>query len=248
MKLPPRATAPSSPTDGELYVNSGVTPHVYCYLNGKWRQLDGTPNTDVYIGHVIDVDGNIYHTVMIGNQEWMAENLNVAHYNNGVPLKYCDPENSCWGTDTTGACACYHITDYFITCDAEHLGLLYNFYAVEEGALCPWGWHVPSNDEFSTLINCLGGADIAGGKMKATSYWDDPNTGADNSSLFSGRGGGYLTANSIGGKGQQGWFWTSSANSTFAYAIELFNNTDMVLSGSSYSKANGYSVRCIRDN
>jgi uncharacterized protein (TIGR02145 family) len=133
-----------------------------------------------------DIDGNIYETVKIGTQIWMAENLKTSHYRNGSAIKEIE-DNTTWaniekaGASTPGWCY-YNGT----AINNPTYGKLYNWYAVNDSRhLCPTGWHVPTDVEFQLLSNDLGGDEVAGGKMKATTLWTAPNTGADNSSGFS---------------------------------------------------------------
>ena len=112
---------------------------------------------------VADIDGNIYNTVKIGNQAWMAENLKTTKYNNGteIPLIVDKPA---WEALMTGGYCWYNNEDV----NKNIYGALYNWYAVNTGNLCPIGWHVPSYNEWDILAAYLGGVDIAGGKLKET--------------------------------------------------------------------------------
>lgn len=110
-----------------------------------------------------DIDGNEYATVIIGKQEWMAENLKTTRLNDGTEIagvKYGDE----WASIHTPAYSWYGNEER----NKEFYGALYNWYAVETGRLCPAGWHVPSDDEWAELTRFLGGNAIAGGKMKST--------------------------------------------------------------------------------
>jgi len=128
-----------------------------------------------------DIDGNTYGTIEIGPQIWIKENLKVTHYNHGDPI----PEiidNSEWVNQTIGA-RCDNDKDY-----VEVYGRLYNFYVVADlRNVCPKGWHVPSDSEWTELTNYLGDVFIAGGKLKEeeTTHWNPPNSDATNSSGFS---------------------------------------------------------------
>ncbi len=140
-------------------------------------------------GGVTDIDGNSYATVIIGTQEWMAENLRTTRFANGdvIPEETNDAN---WANLTSGAW-CHKDND--IQNDLVY-GKLYNGYLLEDSRnVCPSGWHVPHSSEYTTLINYLGGPLVAGGKMKdtgtvqaMTGYWQDPNFGATNSSGFNG--------------------------------------------------------------
>jgi uncharacterized protein (TIGR02145 family) len=117
--------------------------------------------------------------------------------------------------------------------------------------VCPTGWHVPTEAEWNILIKYLGSLMVAGGKMKALTYWDSPNTGATNTSLFTGLPGGYR-ARSFGflSSGKRGCWWSSTipdwpANNVYYY--ELINNRADVSSGTTPRQELGLSVRCIKD-
>jgi uncharacterized protein (TIGR02145 family) len=141
------------------------------------------------IGEVVtDIDGNVYNTVTIGDQVWMAENLKTTKLNDGTSISNAI-DNIAWASlSTPGYC-------WFINNRAtyEIYGALYNWYAVYTDKLCPTGWHVPSNSEWTTLTDHLGGAEVAGGKLKesGSSHWASPNTGATNVTGFTALPGGY---------------------------------------------------------
>ena len=128
-------------------------------------------------------------------------------------------------------------------------GKLYNWHAVNTGKLAPAGWHVATKDEYTTLIDALGGSGVAGGKMKIKSVlWDTPNTGATDQSSFNGLPGGYR---GMGGgyslEGRSGYWWTSTArNSTQGNYIVLDNDFESA-NGNGATNTFGYSVRCVKD-
>jgi len=126
---------------------------------------------------VKDADGNIYHTVTIGTQVWMAEDLKTTRYNDGTPIPYVTDTVE-WGSLHSGA-YCWANND---ESNKTVYGALYNWYTTNTGKLCPTGWHVSSNNDWETLINYCGGWEIAGGKLKeaGTAHWDAPNVGATN--------------------------------------------------------------------
>ncbi len=195
---------------------------------------------------VTDIDGNVYKTVKIGNQVWMKENLKVSQYQNGDPIP-TNLSNHKWGKTTSGAFAIYENDE------ANHIkyGKLYNWYAmVDKRNVCPVGWHVPSDQEWTRLENYLGGAEVAGGKMKAIIGNDSPNTGATNESGFSGLLGGYRSKDGTYsgiGNGNLGCWWSSTEYSTIGgwdrYLLWSIGNSDRAKAG----KQNGFSVRCIKD-
>jgi uncharacterized protein (TIGR02145 family) len=196
-------------------------------------------------GEPVDYDIYSYATVQIGDQCWFQENLRSEHYLNG-DLIPGDLSNSIWSSTSAGAQA--HFNN-----DAANLsayGRLYNWYAVDDArGLCPSGWHVPSDDEYTTLTDFLGGASIAGGKMKeaGTAHWNFPNSGADNSSGFSGLGHGFrTTSGSFSSWFNVGDFWSSSPSGGSAWYRVLFSNSADV-SRSSGNRNYGFAVRCTRD-
>ena len=131
---------------------------------------------------VTDYDGNVYQTVQIGEQLWMAENLKVTHYNNGDPITHIT-NNGDWGSFDEGQ---YGIYDNDPS-NADTYGNLYNWAVVDDDrGVCSEGWHFPSDDEWTVLTDYLGGASVAGGKMKETGleHWNSPNTGATNESYY----------------------------------------------------------------
>jgi uncharacterized protein (TIGR02145 family) len=194
------------------------------------------------LAKVTDADGNSYKTVKIGNQIWMAENLKTSKYQNGNSIT-TNLDDLSWSTATSGAIAIYENNPTFDT----SYGKLYNWYAVSDNrGICPLGWHVPSQAEFITLREYLGGASVAGGKLKltGTTFWLNPNIDATNESGFSAIGGG--TRNSGGSYtvlNQIGFFWSSTENMEF----DVVNNGGGTgLSVVSF-KTIGYSVRCLKN-
>ena len=195
-----------------------------------------------------DYDGNYYNVVMIGNQIWMKENLEVTHYRNGnaIPLV---TDNTAWSNLTTGA-MCYYNNDSATY--AGTYGTLYNWYTVVDSRnLCPTGWHIPSDAEWTTLGTYLGGFSVAGGKMKetGTTHWNSPNTGATNESGFTALPGGARIGNSglfdyIGGLGN--WLSSTEHNATYIWLRNLSSN-DANFYQMGDIKKSGFSVRCLRD-
>lgn len=163
-------------------------------------------------GTVTDSDGNVYNTVTIGTQVWMAENLRTTKYkdNTAIPLV---TDNTAW-TNLSTPGYCWYNND--AATNKSTYGALYNWYTVNTGKLCPTGWHVPTDAEWSTLTTCLGGVGVAGGKLKeaGTSHWMSPNVGATNETGFTALPSGYRYA---GGtfeyNGLGGWWWSSTESS-----------------------------------
>jgi len=197
---------------------------------------------------LIDIDGNIYRTVTIGGQVWMAENLKVLHYRNGDPIEDVTG-NAEWVALTQGARCDYsnspdHVSTY---------GRLYNWYATQEArGLAPEGWHVPSDEEWQTLIDYLGGPAVAGGKMKetGTAHWNANNVGATNETGFTALPGGELQSWGpvYGLLGIKAWFWSSSPGITGgSYFYMSVENGNEKLYRSEEAFGSSYSVRCIHD-
>jgi uncharacterized protein (TIGR02145 family) len=197
---------------------------------------------------VTDQNGNSYTTIILNNgQEWMAENLRTTTYANGDPIPNVT-DNTAWTQLTTGAWAHY---DNDSSYDSPY-GKLYNWYAVADPRnVCPAGWHVPTDAEWTVLTDDLGGTTVVGGKMKSTGtqYWNAPNTGATNEIGFSGLPGGFRNGNSgnFAFLGNNGCWWSASeSGAESAWYRGLFNN-NADINRSTSIKRNGFSVRCLRD-
>jgi len=191
-----------------------------------------------------DGDGNVYISVAIGAQTWLVENLKTTKYNNGTVIPNVT-DITAWQVLGTGA-YCWFNNE--ITNKSTY-GALYNWYAVNHGNLCPIGWHVPTDAEWSTLTTFLGGEMIAGGKLKetGTSHWLYPNIDATNSTSFtalpgSGRG----SVGTFFQLGLSGDWWSSTERATEAWGYELIGNNGYVYRNP-FPKGNGFSVRCIKD-
>lgn len=215
-----------------------------------------------YCTTMSDIDGNIYNTIRIGNQEWTVENLRTTHYNDGTVIPNITDDNA-WGGLTTGA-YCY----YDNTTDAaeqQKWGALYNWYAVNTGKLAPKGWHVSTNAEWDTLQNYL----IAHGynwdgtttgnktakSLAAKSDWQicEPNgvignnLDRNNRSGFSALGGGDRWNDGIFyNRSICGFWWSATGYGTLAWYRSLYNNHDY-LNRSYWAKNCGFSVRLVRD-
>ena len=195
---------------------------------------------------ITDYDGNTYQTVKIGNQIWMKENLKVTHYQNGDAIPEVT-DNTAWSNLTTGAYCNYNNDPN----NANIYGRLYNWYTVTDSRnLCPVGWHMPTDAEWTILTDFLGGESVAGGKMKeaGTTHWISPNTGATNESGFTGLPGGNRNYrgefNGINGGG--GWYSSTEYSTTVAWSRYL-NYDNASVSRNSFSRHDGFSVRCLKD-
>jgi uncharacterized protein (TIGR02145 family) len=188
-----------------------------------------------------DFDGNTYKTVQIGNQCWMAENLRTSKYRDGTPIPNVTG-NSQWGGLTTGAWAHYDNQ----AANETKYGRLYNWYAVADRRnICPVGWHVPTDAEWTVLSNQLGSD--PGHKMKSTSGWTDNGNGSNASGFTGLPGGGRGSAGTFNNVGRLGNFWSSSENDSDLAWSRYLANGDRDLNRNSNLKRNGFSVRCLRD-
>ncbi len=202
-------------------------------------------------GSLTDIDGNIYKTIMIGTQEWMAENLRVSHYSDGTGISEIRDAEAWKALKTDGFSVYENRKDYFLL-----FGCLYNYFAVsDEKALCPVGWHVPTMEDLTTLGIMLGGASIAGGKLKekGPSHWGETNRLSTNESGFTALPGGLRdhvgSYYSLGDRiiGGAGYWWTSTETDSLAWSFSLGCESSEVFQTPLAYKSNGFSVRCIRD-
>ncbi len=210
---------------------------------------------------VTDIDGNTYATVIIGQQEWMAENLRVTRFNDGSSIPHLT-EGSDWVQLTTPA-YCWYNND-----EADHkntYGALYSWFVSEGDSksgenICPEGWHVPTDAEWSSLIrfldpnsdpNELQESLIAGGKLKAagTANWNTPNTGATNETGFAGLPGGYRDqGGNFVQKGDLGRWWSADAHQTYGSAWwRSLGNASSKVTRHHLLKRQANSIRCIKD-
>ena len=200
----------------------------------------------IHAQNVKDIEGNVYKTVTIGKQVWMAENLKTTKFNDGTAISLV-AEDQAWGALTTPA-FCWYNKDAAV--NKNTYGALYNWSTVSTNKLCPKGWHVSTDAEWTALTTYLGGESVAGGKLRETgiTHWEKPNTGATNESGFTTLPGGYR--NNHGAFANIGFFgfWWSATE----YVPTASWCRTMGCAGSDvlriYSlKKNGYSVRCIQD-
>jgi uncharacterized protein (TIGR02145 family) len=184
-------------------------------------------------------------SVTIGSQAWSTKNLNVTTYRNGDPIpQVTDPTQ--WANLTTGAW-CWYNNDSATY--AATYGRLYNWYAVNDSrGIAPLGWHIPTDNEWVTLENRLGGSSVAGGLMKSETGWTLPNTGATNSSGFSALPGGMRTGEGVFSTvGTSANFWsTTELSATNAWYRYLFNE-GIALVRFNAVKRLGLSVRIVGD-
>jgi uncharacterized protein (TIGR02145 family) len=251
--LPPRMTSVQieniyNPAEG-LVVYDLTLKTLVLYNGSNWIKLTGS------------VAYSVVNAVIIGEQQWMDENLNVAVYADGTAIpEVTDP--TAWENLTTGAW-CWYLND---AANGPIYGKLYNWYAAvgiwntasltdatQRKNICPVGWHVPSNAEWTTLANSLGGFEVAGGKMKSTgtTLWANPNVGATNESSFTALPGGrriktYGNSYVFESVRELGFWWSTNESDEFGISNYLFFSFES-LTTSFYSKKAGLSVRCIKN-
>ncbi len=197
---------------------------------------------------IIDIDGNVYSTVQIGQQIWMAENLKTTTYNNGTSIDLVT-DNASWENNTTGAYCWYDNNEFAY---ADTYGALYNWHALKSANLCPDGWHVPNYDDWVEVIDYLGGDSIAGGKMKTmgNDHWHT-NVGASNESGFSGLPGGWRGMSGFYEMHHLARFWSASeynGEETAWYRVLRDDTTGIFRYGHIITfPSPGFSVRCVKD-
>ncbi|MCK4664529.1 MAG: hypothetical protein KAT68_16795 [Bacteroidales bacterium] len=234
-----------------------ISSFVYFYGDEKTFTTD-TVDPCNGISTVTDYDGNYYNTVAIGNQCWMKENLQTTSYADGTALVNGTSAGDITGDDTTKY--------YFAYDDNEGnvpiYGRLYTWAAIMNEAtssnanpsgvqgVCPTGWHVPSDAEWTELTDYLGGESVAGGKMKevGTTHWTSPNTDATNESGFTALPNGYRNYDStFDGIGYNGHYWNSTEYSTTNAWNRNMNYSISNVNRDNHYKNYGFSVRCVKD-
>jgi uncharacterized protein (TIGR02145 family) len=207
-------------------------------------------NPSLTYGSVSDNDGNTYKTIQIGTQTWMAENLKTTKYSNGALIGTTTPSTLDIFNEITPK---YQWAYNGNESNVATYGRLYTWYAVTDSRnICPTGWHVPSQAEWTTLATNLGGESVAGGKLKetGTTHWQSPNTGATNSSGFTALPGGYRGYwGPFSQIGLAGLWWSSTE---YYYDTDAAEDWDVSNSSSSMfnaanSKQSGFSVRCLKN-
>ncbi len=203
-------------------------------------------NPTVSYGTMTDQDGNVYKTVIIGSQTWMAENLRTTKYSDGKAIPNVT-DNEIWNNQTTGAYCNYNNTSS--TGNIATYGRLYNWHAVRSGKLSPPGWRIPNNADWKTLIDYLGGNEAAAGKLKETgdSHWAGSSSDVTNISGFTALPGGIRYYDGFYGFSDEGTWWSDSEDlaSGLAYYQNIFSWSNGVRQHY-HSKITGMSVRCVQ--
>ncbi|MCP4177186.1 MAG: PKD domain-containing protein [bacterium] len=260
--------------DGNTGTDQNPT-HIYPNSNGsytvKLTVSDGTNSkTEIKTNYITivgvtngcgvsDYDGNSYSSVIIGEQEWIAENLKTTHYADGTTIPYV-PDQTAWANledNNIDDAYCYYNNNV----NSEY-GALYTWAAAMKKSnssntnpsgrqgICPTGWHLPSAAEWIQLTNFLGGSSIAGGKLKETGleHWTIINTGATNEAGFTALPGGDRYDNNFVALGVTGNWWVSDElNTTRGKRIVIARNETSISTNSNDTKSLGLSVRCVKD-
>ena len=209
------------------------------------------------LGSATDIDGNVYATVVIGNQEWMASNLKATAYNDGTPIPITEGAYT-WANLSTGSYSWY---DNDIA-NKDVYGALYNWYVIQYlqvfgniDDICPTNFRLPNNGTFEVLVGALGGPVAASGALKevGTSHWSPPNTGATNQSGFTALAGGNREeSGSFVAQGQSASWWSSDdsdtpdlADASFFYLDDTSSTYSAIVA--SHPFADGLAIRCMRD-
>lgn len=243
-------------------LSGNTTYYVRAYATNSFGTSYGTQlmlSTPITSLPVTDYDGNVYNTVVIGSQVWMSGNLRTTKYSDGTPITLVNTKDNWAELVPSRKAYCYYLDDQNY---ANIYGAYYTWAAAMNGAasssanpsgvqgVCPTGWHVPSDAEWSTLENYLGGSNIAGGKLKEAGleHWNAPNIGATNETGFSGRPSGMRGNDGIFYEASTSGYWWSSSDNSYNYGSYLDLNTNGANTYSNWlDKWSGLSVRCVKN-
>jgi uncharacterized protein (TIGR02145 family) len=222
-------------------LSGSTTYYLRAYATNPAATVYGDQITFTTLPGVVDIEGNVYGIANIGTQVWLTDNLATTKLNDGVSIPLVEDQTS-WNRLTTKGYCWYNNdkTSYGIT-----NGALYNWHAVNTGKLCPAGWHVPTDAEWTTLISFLGGEASAGGKMSRYIY------DTSNSLFWALSCGvrdtitGFLEPGGCSGLDLSRW-WSSSSGGTYIAWSRYMSASNQVFKAS-FSKKYGFSVRCVKD-
>lgn len=248
-----KATEYISWTDSEIKVKVPTA-----VVSGKLKvTVDGVSSKQVdykifnfQYGTVSDINGNTYKTIKICNQTWMVENLNVSRYRNGDSIPEVR-DSVVWEELITGAW-CYYNNDPAI---GKIYGKLYNWFAVNDPrGLAPEGWHIPSNDEWTVLVDCLGGRWIAGDKLISTGtiehgngLWRSPNWSGTNESGFSAFPSGYRSIRWFLGLYNECYWWSATEGIEVGAWGRCISVDRSIIGNGEIKSIDGLSIRCVKD-
>jgi uncharacterized protein (TIGR02145 family) len=248
------------PVTGNTSVNvsvdlSDLTPGTTYHVRIKATNELGTKtgNDVIFTTYVVsDIDSNFYHAVTIGTQTWMSENLKTTKYNNGDIIGTTSSPRSSIAAESNPK---YQWAYDGIETNVAIYGRLYTWYAVtDDRNVCPTGWHVPTDDEWTILTTYLGGENVAGGKLKETGtvHWFSTDAETTNETGFTALPGGCRISNDSAFYGI--WFdgyWWSSTSLVTGSVISSWDrdiaNGSMKIQRAGWPKMSGLSVRCVKD-
>lgn len=229
-------------------IMSGLSANASYYVRAYATNSIGTSYGNEFLFKtyaVFDADGNGYHSVSIGTQTWLEENLETTRYCNGDSIGTTNPADlDLLGESTPKFQWAYEGNELNVAV----YGRLYTWYSVTDSRrVCPIGWHVPADSEWTTLTNYLGGEDIAGGKLKETdiAHWQNPNIGATNETGFTALPGGQRTSDGYFFIFGRWWSATESGPGIAHGRTMSYKNTKV--SGDLFDEKDGISVRCVKD-
>jgi uncharacterized protein (TIGR02145 family) len=202
--------------------------------------------TTMDYGTVTDIEGNDYKTITIGDQTWMAGNLKTTRYRDGTPIPLVKDTAAWAALSSPGYCWYNNDKSTF----KDKYGALYNGYAVNSNKLCPQGWHVPGDDEWSVLAAYAGGENFAGGSLKeaGTSHWVRPNSGATDKNKYTALPGGLRYSDgAFHDLGFSAYWWTSTQYSESRGIFRFLYYKDSCVYRFDNVKKIGFSVRCLKD-
>jgi uncharacterized protein (TIGR02145 family) len=231
---------------------SCATPGFPGCTDNRYAEFDPQANVDdgscTYLagcgpGASVQYHGETYPILTIGEQCWFKKNLNTPTYRSGDAISLLE-DNAEWEATSVGAWSHYGNS----ASSGATYGKLYNFFAVSDSrGLCPAGWHVPSDGEWSVLENELGGSSVAGNALKSSSS-DTPLWDGMNSSGFSALPGGFrnVVYGYFSNQGFKGYWWSSSPDGSLAWRRDLSSGISSVYRSNANARF-GFSVRCVRD-
>ena len=222
-------------------------PGTVYYLRSYAINSDGIAygTLEVFTTQIADADGNTYNTLLLYDKIWIAENLKTTKYNDSTAI-HLATDNYTW-SGLSGPGYCWYDNDSVSY--KEPYGALYNWASVNTGNLCPLGWHVPTDADWTSLIDFLAGESVAGGRLKeaGTDHWSSPNTDATNEKGFTALPGGERSNIGIfGNVGLTGSWWSSSEFDTENAWSRRMTFDEGSVTRNSNNKSNGYSVRCVK--
>ena len=192
-----------------------------------------------------DVDGNIYESVVIGTQTWLTENLKSTRYDDATEIKEIK-DNGEWAKATAPG-FCWYNND---AANKDEYGALYNWHVIKNGNICPKGWHVPTDAEWTTLETFVGGSAQAALmlKEKGTQHWKSTSDAVGDTYNFSAIAAGFR--NSDGNFTYQlsdCCFWTATPSTPTYAHNRSFSYYDKGINSRDIQRTNGYSIRCVKD-